>query len=474
MLSNIVLLEPEPEETLHSVLITGWRLSAFYTFPFFTKSIFKHTTDGRGWSWNYKRICPYFDPCRATGSALLSRTLLIPYLVPFMPPQAANAAFRRLDGDRRIPAQDSETVWRPYLNHALRYCPRCVQIQMTRVHRSFWLRPHQLDHVEVCWRHGVRLVSVMPFNGRSLFPHEYADQNIRPCRDYSDLWLARQSYELLHGNHPATDSKLRRKVYQDQSLRIGYTKGRRTDFHLMAVHLLRKFGHGFFQKIMLATDINHIARSLRSTIYGEDQTIRPINQILCMDVLFGEQSLFFNRVRSAKGSSESASKVKIFGQHNSQFSVHRAIFLECLKLNGPDVMNILAKRYPLTHTWILQHALSWSRRRIAEQIQGPDRERILRQRASDLRTRTNREQDELRRRIAERASLTKMAEFSNDPISPDQMSQSDFENVASSLGNSHHFSDQFNWSGFRRSYAVAPTSQAYETQEQWQLVGRSF
>src|SRR4051812_20834554 len=99
---NIFVPEPEPEETLHGLLVTAWRLSAYQNFLNFTAAIFKHPSDGRGWSWDYKRLRSYLDPCRVTSSALLHNMLLLPYLIPFMPPEVARTAERRLDGDRRV------------------------------------------------------------------------------------------------------------------------------------------------------------------------------------------------------------------------------------------------------------------------------------------------------------------------------------------------------------------------------------
>lgn len=400
MLPNLVILEPEPEETLHSVLITGWRLSAYQSFPQFTRAIFKHVSDGRGWSWDYRRICPYFDPCRATGWALLHKTLLLPYLVPFMPPEVARAAPRRVDGDRRIIGGDTDLYWRHYLASPLKYCPRCVQLQMSRFHRSMWLRPHQLDRVDVCWRHSIKLVSVRPHPSKPLFPNECEDQAISYSHDRSAIWLARQSNELLTGNHPPSDPKVRQHIYQERAARIGYGRGTRIDFRLIAVHLLQTFGSSFFKRMMGNCDVKHIATYMRLTILGDDPSIRPINQLLCIQALFGEQRHFFERVRAASTTTSCRTSDSDRRNEASQSAVHRNIFLEQLKSSGQEVMTHLSKRYPLSHEWIVQNALAWSRRKIAEQVQGPDRARVLRLRAADLLAKAKREREELRRSMS--------------------------------------------------------------------------
>lgn len=469
---NIVLLEPEPEETLHSVLITGWRLSAYYTFPFFTKSIFNQVTDGRGWSWNYKRICPYFDPCRATASALLSRTLQLPYVVPFLSPATANAGFRRLDGDRRLPKSDTDAAWRPFLNHPLKYCPKCVQVQISRLHRSFWLRPHQLDSVEVCWRHGIRLVGATPFHGRSLFPHEYSDQTMIPCRNFADLWLARQSYELLRGNHAASEPWVRQAVYRKQATRIGYCSRKRIDFHTMATHLLETFGKDFFHKVMRTTEAKHIASRLRNTVLGEDTCVRPIYHLLCIQVLFGDQHLFFQRVRNEAGHSREVSLHKRNPTCGHQSTIHRRIFLSQLMSDGPDVMNALAKRSPLSHSWILQHALTWSRRRISEVLYGADRDRIIRKQADDLHGKSEQERNELKRRLEETGHLTEKHHSSDsDLIVGSPSIRRGFESITSFLTKPHCGLGQMDWSASSTSCASAPSSHAYLSQEQWAFVG---
>lgn len=396
MHSNIVVLEPEPEETLHSVLITGWRLSGFFTFPFFTKSLFRHVSDGRGWSWDYKRICPYFDPCRMTGWALLHKTLLLPSITPFMPPEVANAGYRRIDGDRRIFGCDTEPVWRPFLNDPLKYCPICTQTQLMRHHRSFWLRPHQLDHVEVCWRHKVKLISAIPNRGVSKFPHEYVDQTIISSKNFSEIWLAQQAYELLISNHSASDSKIRQHVYLNQAIRIGYRNGKRIDYQSMANHLINTFGSVFLDRVMQTSEARHIATRIKITINGEDSIIRPVNHLLCIQVLFGDQSQFFQRVRSAAPPNLEKTLKAINQEKSEKSNIHRDIFIKELKSKGLEVMTELDKRFPLTHAWILKHALVWSRRKIAEHIQGPNRIQILRQRASDLRMKSKREKEYLR------------------------------------------------------------------------------
>lgn len=466
------MLEPEPEETLHSVLITGWRLSAYYTFSFFTKSIFNQITDGRGWSWNYKRICPYFDPCRSTASALLSRTLQLPYVVPFLSPAIANAGLRRLDGDRRLPKSDKEAAWRPFLNRPLKYCPKCVQVQISRLHRSFWLRPHQLDSVEVCWRHGIRLVSVMPFHGKSLFPHEYSDQLATPCRNFGDLWLARQSFELLRGNHAASEPWARKAVYQKQATRIGYCTGKRVDFHTMALHLLETFGKGFFNKIMRTTDAKHIASCLRSTVLGEDICVRPINHLLCIQVLFGDQHLFFQRVRDEVGYPKEVGSQKGIPADGNQSTIHRQIFLDQVNSDGPNVMNALAKRFPLTHSWILQHALTWSRRRISEVLYGPDRDRMIRKQAEDLNGKPEKERKELKRRLEEAGHLTgRSHRADSDLVAVTPSNRIGFESITSSLIKSQCSNRQTDWSASSTICANAPSSHAYFSQDQWAFVG---
>lgn len=66
-----------------------------------------------------------------------------------------------------------------------------------------------------------------------------------------------------------------------------------------------------------------------------------------------------------------------FHPHSSEKTQN--IFLQELETNGLDVMVHLDDRYPMTHGWIPKYALSWSRRKLAEQVpHGPERAATLR------------------------------------------------------------------------------------------------
>jgi hypothetical protein len=410
---NIHIPDPEVEETLHSLLVTASRLSAYHSFRTFTGAIFKHPSDGRGWSWNYKRLCAYLDPCRATAGALLHNMLLLPYLVPFMPPEAARIAERRLDGDRRIQSEGVKSVWREVNGKPLRYCPLCTQIQMKRLGRSIWLRPHQLERVEVCWRHAVRLVSVSPHRTKPFLPHECPDQSVIYSFDKSEIWLARQSHELLVSNHPPSEPSVRKKVYQQQAARLRYGR-RRIDCDTMSLHLVDSFGPLFFERVMGTSRIGDLAQYVESTIYGEDPSIRPINQLLCIHALFGEQRYFFEKVRGMNDSSAARVTARIGNSTSHSSILHRQIFLSELKKSGERVMASLHEKYPHTHAWILRNALSWSRRKVAELIQGPDRLKVLQRRAAEERDRLARER-ELRRRAMSAIGGSEPLDFIKDP-----------------------------------------------------------
>jgi hypothetical protein len=333
--------EPEGDETLHSLLIHAFRLSGYANFRNFTEALFGRPSDGRGWCWRFEKIGKYLDSCKITGRALLQGTLLLPYLMPFMSPEAAKIGENRLDGGHRTGEPGDRPVWHINNNLPLSYCPLCARLHVRRCGRSMWLRCHQLDGVNVCWRHAVSLVQVSQARSRPLLPHEFPDQTVRYDCNGFDLWLAKQAKFLLQSSHAPTATELRKIVYRAQAARVGYGKETRIDYFHIASHLLRRF-------------------------IG----IRPTNHILCIEVLFGEQRNFFQALREhpqqdLSGSDNCAIRER---DESATARLHKKIFLEELALSGRDVMIQLNRKFPLTHTWIVAHALRWSRRRLSAEF----------------------------------------------------------------------------------------------------------
>lgn len=162
---------------MHSLLIHAYRLSAFTSFRDFTEVLFGRPSDGRGWSWRFKRVGKHLDSCKVTAWALLQGTLLLPYLMPFMSPEAARIGQNRLDGGHRTGERGVRPAWHINNNRPLNYCPLCVRMHMRRFRRSMWLRCHQLDGVNACWRHAVNLIGVNQNPATPQLPHEFPDQN---------------------------------------------------------------------------------------------------------------------------------------------------------------------------------------------------------------------------------------------------------------------------------------------------------
>lgn len=377
---HIHVPQPEQDETLHSLLIAAFRLSGHANFRDFTELIFRKPSDGRGWSWRYKSIGYYLDPCRKTGLALLQGTLQLPYLVPFTDPEVARQGENRLDGETRTDPVALRAAWKINNGRPLNYCPICVALNVRRIGRSLWLRSHQLRDVNVCWRHAVRLIKVQQRFSSPLLPHEFENQKIEYCFNKPDIWLAHQARELLLANHGPSLSEQRREVYRNRAIRLGYVKSGRIDAWAIASDLEKRFDRAFLGRVCGSFARERLAGIVHRVVSGQDSGIHPSHHILCIDTLFGEQRLFFQQLRNVQSGQTSEDQPLRNGCGNQDRSarIHREIFLRELQGKGRDVMRHLDDQFPLTHGWILKHAMAWSRRKITQSdSKGPERTSIL-------------------------------------------------------------------------------------------------
>lgn len=383
---HIQVPNPEPDESLHSLLIASFRLSGHASFRDFTQLIFGRPSDGRGWSWRYRSIGPYLDPCRKTGWALLQGTLLLPYLMPFMSPEAAHAGGHLLDGDFRIHRETLRSNWHVFNVRPLRYCPVCVKSNVHRLGRSLWLRSHQLGDVNVCWRHAVRLIKVQQEFTFPLLPHEFEDQRVEYSFNKPDLWLAQQARELLMASYSPSLPQHRSEIYQARAIRLGYITSGKIDSWAIASHLGQRLDRAFLSRVCGGATRNCLTSFVHRVISGQGVGIRPNHHLLCIEALFGAQRPFFQQLRLLGMGQEPSRDLqsRLSSGNDGSGLVHREIFLHELQANGRDVMLHLEERYPFTHSWILKHALPWSRRKIAELVPpSPDRKSILRAAARD-------------------------------------------------------------------------------------------
>lgn len=393
----------EPDESLHSLLIAANRFSGHTDFREFTELIFRIPSDGRGWSWRYKYLSKYLDPCRKTAWALLQGTLQLPYLVPFMPPDAVRRGVNRLDGVCRTDAAALKPAWNSHNKSPLNYCPVCVTANLRRLGRSLWLRSHQLEGVNVCWRHGVRLVQVLQSRSTPLLPHEFENQKVVYSFNKPDIWLAQQARELLVACHGPTLPQHRKEVYRKRAARLGYSSSGRIDYSSIARHIARRFERSFLERVYGGAETGRLAGIVHKILAGQEPGIRPNSHLLCIEALFGDQRLFFQNLKlvAARDSVVAQSPDAAIGRDNGGMLLHKSIFLQGLEASGRDVMVYLDDRYPLTHGWILKYALSWSRRKLAELVpHGPTRAATLRAAARERYLLAESERDRQRRAMS--------------------------------------------------------------------------
>lgn len=361
--ANIFLPDPEPDEMLHSVLIVGHRLSGYANMKDFTRSLFGMDVDGRTWTVKYQRLAKHLNSCRSTGTAILQNTLNVPYLIPFMTEHSL--AFHCLSNAKLDPAKRYADNINKGARSALSYCPMCVKRQLGMYRRTFWERSHQLRLVTTCWRHGTKLIVAHQNSSAPWLPSEFEDQTVEYVFDKNEVWLARQSRALLLGNYGPSDRKAMTALYRSRAIRLGYTNGNRIDYAAMAEDLRKRFGDKFLMRTMEFADIKDLSKHLHETVNAKLSAAYPIRHLFCIEVLFGDQRLFFKMLaaltHAQRNPGAAASKIlpSIPGV------VHKQIFFTEMQKSGQNVMVELIKNYPLTHSWILSHALTWARRKIA-------------------------------------------------------------------------------------------------------------
>lgn len=395
--SNIFFPSPEADEMLHSLVITGYRLSGYSSFKEFKQQIYKCHSDGRNWHPDYPYIIKHLDSCRFTGKAMLYNMLQLPYHIPFMTP--VSLAMNNLGGSRA--ESPANALARPMqrMGPRLNYCPKCLQRQLGIYGRSLWERSHQLKFVSVCWRHGTKLISVEQRVQHPLLPADFEIPEIEYVFDSREIWLADQSRDLLVGNHGPSNLAAMAALYRARAIRLGYTRGRTIDYATIVDHLKKRFQEDFLLRTMQCADLDGV----RSAIYAAMNSVRlaahPIHHLFCIEVLFGDQRLFFSQLKALSRSEETAERDAALNPEETG-PVHKQIFMGELRRSGQEVMVALHKNFPFTHSWILRNALVWSRRKIAElTVQGPKRPSQLRLAAKHRKFREALEEQMSRRAI---------------------------------------------------------------------------
>lgn len=139
------------------------------------------------------------------------------------------------------------------------------------------------------------------------------------------------------------------------------------DYFLIASHLLKRFDRQFIERIFGSSEIDRVTKMVHRTITASNIGIRPTNHILCIEVLFGEQRSFFLALKKHlnQGEGDEKKSTRDHGNQRASTLIHKKIFQEVLATNGREVMSELRQSFPLTHDWIVTHALHWSRRRLS-------------------------------------------------------------------------------------------------------------
>ncbi len=394
---------------LHSLVITGYRLSGYSNFKEFKQQIYKCHSDGRNWHPDYPYIIKHLDSCRFTGKAMLYNMLQLPYHIPFMTP--VSLAMNNLGGSK---AQSPANARRMQsIGPTLNYCPKCVQRQLGIYGRSLWERSHQLKFASVCWRHGTKLIPVEQHLHHPLLPADFEMQDTEYVFDSREIWLANQSRDLLVGNHGPSNLAAMAGLYRARAISLGYTRGRKIDYGTIVDHLKKRFQEDFLLRTMQCADLDGV----RGAIYAAMNSVRlvanPIHHLFCMEALFGDQRLYFSQLKALSRSEETAERVAALNSDETG-PVHKQIFMVELRRSGQEVMVALHKNFPFTHSWILRNALMWSRRKIAElTLQGAKRPSQLRLAAKHRKFREQLEEQASRRAIHANAAEKVLASGSS-------------------------------------------------------------
>lgn len=188
----------------------------------------------------------------------------------------------------------------------LRYCPACIENDISLYQRPYWHRSHQLPGVTCCTKHGLELI-VHVFPGsltdklRLVLPPIKPNPSIKWFNSGpQQMRFAELSQNLLEAALPAQDPIRRRAIYTGRISDLGFvTRSAHIDYSALAAALRCHYGEfeGFPHQVRLLSTPAHPLGWLRALIDRPSRSSHPICHLLLIGYLFETVEAFIDAMR---------------------------------------------------------------------------------------------------------------------------------------------------------------------------------
>lgn len=249
MARHYYFAEPFPDELIGSVLIRTARHRGLGIKDFTT--LLGYSRQSKIPLLLTQRLAQLSGAVRATPLELLHLHTPFRYITAFMSPEETDRfAASIIDGNQGSLASLVQSV--TIGGRQARYCPRCIQDDLTTQGECYWHRTHNLPFVDACHKHGSPLHEVArSLNGFAVsgLPDDYSGVPVKCVNSPVHSWLAAQSIATL-------ETRFRRPVedwfgaYRAIAIQRGFPKAA-TGLcgKSLSIALEGMFGQAFFRKM---------------------------------------------------------------------------------------------------------------------------------------------------------------------------------------------------------------------------------
>lgn len=240
-------------------------------------------------------------PC-ATSEAMIEVATLYPYHRPFLDQKRHLAVMHILlnqDG-KGLKTLMGRVANRFGANPSLRYCPECVQHDITQHGSPIWHVSHQLPGLSLCMTHGTHLINHLwtsqasqrqllvlpPTNRPRSSPQSHAD---------SQLQFARLSIDLLNARLPPLGLLSLNQLYRHKLSEAGFCRAKGGILHKALSGAVRDhYGDfaSFLHRDRLLSSAAHPLYWLHALLEKPHQASHPICHILLIEFLFETMEKF--------------------------------------------------------------------------------------------------------------------------------------------------------------------------------------
>jgi hypothetical protein len=235
---------------------------------------------------------------KLTVDQLIQKHTMFPLYSAFLPPDQADAVYRSMvegNGNEiysRIGIMGSSI--RP--NRNIRYCKICLSHDLKVYGESYWHRMHQVQGLDVCVEHGVRLLdSTICLHGENKYKFIAADElnsplncvaERTPRNDIEKYYsLSKNIRMLLNNQFPNRSSDLFGQYYLSKLQRLGYASiiGRNVDQDRLGHDFITFYGEGFLEQLQSGIHLKN--NWLKLITRTHQRSFHPIRHLLLMQFL---------------------------------------------------------------------------------------------------------------------------------------------------------------------------------------------